>query len=287
VLVNIGRSQNYEDLDGEQALRQRRMAAKMKDLCHIAGVTDLKGFGTHAFRRRTASSLSRLPGNSWRSGASINVSNLLNGNGPNGRNKPAEKYADASTQDASRARESALPLLQTGDDGTTWIRHGSHPLEMVRTMRDLDALRVLPGATPAALDHAAPDLGVVTNPLLLHISSLSHDELCDALTNDEFGLWVRKESQGWLDRAKRKRSKWNNRSEESRLRNNAHARQKRADLRAQGVQEKGSEESRLKKNEKVCAMATGLSSLSFLLRTRQSRPWGHLLLRFDKVVLNT
>jgi hypothetical protein len=121
VLLDLKRSQNYEDPDGdEQALGQRRITTKKKDLCHIAGVTFPKRFGTHAFRRGTASDLSRLPGDTWRLGASVDFSNLLGHQNAKGRDKLAETYADASTEEASRARESDLPLLRPNDDdGTT------------------------------------------------------------------------------------------------------------------------------------------------------------------------
>jgi hypothetical protein len=121
VLLDLKRSQNYEDPDGdEQALGQRRITTKKKDLCHIAGVTVPKRFSTHAFRRGTASDLSRLPGDTWRLVASVDISNLLGHHNGKGRNKLAETYADASTEEASRARESDLPLLRPNDDdGTT------------------------------------------------------------------------------------------------------------------------------------------------------------------------
>jgi hypothetical protein len=170
VFIHLGYSQNYGD-DGEQPVHQRGMVAKTQQLFQIAGVVgDLKGLGTHALRRGAASDLSRAPEDTWRTGASDHVAYLLGHSGEgNGRNKLVERYADAATEDASRARESNLPLRQPGGDGTTWTRTGSHPLEMVKTMRDLGAVRdldaseVLPGATPAALHPTTPAL------LLLHL----------------------------------------------------------------------------------------------------------------------
>jgi hypothetical protein len=45
------------------------MVAKMKDIYRIASVTaDMRGFGTHAFRRGRASDLSRVPVETWRTG---------------------------------------------------------------------------------------------------------------------------------------------------------------------------------------------------------------------------
>jgi hypothetical protein len=92
----------------------------------------------------------------------------------------------------------------------------------------------------------------------LHLFSLTHDELHDALTNDEFGLWVRKDAQSWLKRPeKAKRSKRKVRLQlprrkplkKSRLKKNESARQRYANRMAQGVQIEESEQSRLNKNE--------------------------------------
>jgi hypothetical protein len=94
-----------------------------------------------------------------------------------GHNKLTAIYADASTEDASRARELGLPVLPPDNDGTTWIRSGSHLLKIIRTSRES-----LPGAKLAT---PAPD-SEGAGPLLLHIFSLTHDELCDALTDDNF-----------------------------------------------------------------------------------------------------
>jgi hypothetical protein len=49
-----------------------------------------------------------------------------------------ERYAQASTVDAARARESILPTLeQNNGDGTTWIRSITHAIPMVRSIRDI------------------------------------------------------------------------------------------------------------------------------------------------------
>jgi hypothetical protein len=278
VLVDLGYSQNYGD-GGERALSQPGMAAKIQELCQIAGVTgDLRGFGAHALRRGAASDLSRVPGDTWRAGASDHVSYVLgHPGGGNGLNKLAERYADTATEDASRARESDLPLQPGDDDGTTWTRIGSHPLEMVKTMRELDAMRDLDASevlllttpTPADLDPAAPTeqaLEITADPLLLHLFNLSHDELCDTLTNEDFGSWFKREARNWVPfRSKEYKYKGKSRrvSKESRRKKNEKQRQARANLKAQGVLKPGpqvTEESRRKSTERKRAWRAGLTN---------------------------
>jgi hypothetical protein len=59
--------------------------------------------------------------------------------GHSGQNKAvglAARYADGSTENASRVRESVLPVLQPGEDGTKLTRDNADPLQMSETLHD-------------------------------------------------------------------------------------------------------------------------------------------------------
>jgi hypothetical protein len=114
------------------------MSMTLRELCRNAGVTQEGSIAIHSLRRRTAYDLNHVPSKLWQSGADLRVADVLGQSKSSTDKHLSEQYAQASTVDAARARESILPTLGPNDDGTAWTWSTTYAIPMVKSIHNIN-----------------------------------------------------------------------------------------------------------------------------------------------------